>query len=356
MKKVYSKKSWSALIIAISIIVFLTMIMVYFLEKIVPASKTVRWVENSTAAYYQAQSGIEQALLFMSWSQPWAESWATFNPASAPFWYWFTMTASWYNNPPTWLWVWNSEYDSNWMRIWPWEPFQLAFKEWLMQSSNLVMWIRVPNLDWDPSTPTDIEWWTWLVITWSISWNWKTLYSSWGITADEINYAAWRVHAVPWNVVDESSNNYWVRFWLTTRAWNAFDPWYWNPPWNNIFKWDWKDLDWTLWTLLNFYNWAWLFGGWKWLWTAWNPWSDCTWYKCSFKLSVVRSLKSTTWKSIPYLELRFSTMDVWFTPDLLPLQYAVMDSQWYSYWFKRNIHREIKQTTTIEAMDFTIFQ
>jgi hypothetical protein len=40
--------------------------MIYFLDKLVPVAKSVSGIENSTIAYYQAESGIEDALLGMS--------------------------------------------------------------------------------------------------------------------------------------------------------------------------------------------------------------------------------------------------------------------------------------------------
>lgn len=326
------KKKWSAMLIAILVIVFITSLMIYFMEKIVPISKNIKWVENSTAAYYEAQSWVEEALLYMSRDNPVAETWATFN-LSKPIWYSISMSASWTLTPQDWYW--NSEYDSNFNRIWPWEPIQIPIRDNILSSWNIHILLRAPNLDWTCSTSdyTTIMWWTWMIINWILTWSWNTLYSSWWITANMIN----DVKKSNLNS-NECDKQFWIDFYLT-------NPW--TLPNNWILIDNWNDLNWSGWILIDFYNSSGPFV-WKWLWTNW---SVCSWYKCSIKFSIVTPLKNNnTWQSIPYLEYK-----AWIW-NSTPLQYAIIETDWFSRWFKRHTKKEVRQLTTNEALDFTVFQ
>jgi hypothetical protein len=60
MKRLSSQGS--ALIITIFITTILMMIGLYLLEKIIPVSQSVKGIENSNIAYYQAQTAVEAAL------------------------------------------------------------------------------------------------------------------------------------------------------------------------------------------------------------------------------------------------------------------------------------------------------
>lgn len=52
----------SALAISVVIVLLLSLMMAVLLEKIVPASRQVRGIENATLAAYKAESAIETAL------------------------------------------------------------------------------------------------------------------------------------------------------------------------------------------------------------------------------------------------------------------------------------------------------
>ncbi|EKE29848.1 MAG: hypothetical protein ACD_2C00088G0013 [uncultured bacterium (gcode 4)] len=318
--KIRSRRKWSALIITIVVIMLVTIMMIYFLEKIVPISKNVKWIENSTIAYYEAQSWIEQWLLAMSWSNPALEAtWGTLNVNQK---YEYSLGSLTDKIPLEW--EWNSDYskiDLRWNKFWPGDPIQLVYNS-NMQLDNLSIVVRVPNLDWDCSTHVWLDWTGSIMVNWSINWSWMTLNSASWITANQINTyapATW----LPWN-------------WECSWAWAAFT---FNGSGWTINIWNWIDLNWTPKSALAFYNGS-----------LWANWSACNGWKCNIKFSVINNLK-VSGKSIPYLEYRLTT-----SANPIPNQYATINSDWYSYWFKRHIRREMKQLTTNEALDFTVFQ
>lgn len=301
--ELYKNKKWSALMIAIICIVIISTIMIYFLEKLLPIARNIKWIENSTVAYYNALSWIEQSQLFMKTAPVWTESWATYI-TSNPQWYSFQITASGTQIPITW--EWNSEYNSGRNIIWPWQPVQLAI--WEHIDWNLVNFIfKAP--DW--------MWLTWtLASSWIINWQLSGKNSDWTWI---ILYASWENNMIKWsNIINKD-----------TIVLNSKD---------------WFDLNWSGWTFNNFYNASAPFTT-TWLWT------NCNWNECTLKLSIINPLIWTWWQSIPYLEYQISFWSV-----KVPLQYAIINSDWYSYWFKRHIRRTVGQQTTSEALDFTVFQ
>ena len=336
MHKINKRKTWSALIITMVVIMIVTSMMIYFLEKIVPISKNVIWIENSTIAYYEAQSWIEEALLGMSWSNPALEP-SKIATAITSRDYWFQVIATWTQSPRTW--EWNSEFNptNSWYRIWPWEPFQVVINDWidLWNTQHLNIALRTPNLDGDPFTYIDLKASPNPIVSWTVAWSWRVLYSSWWITPAMIT------NNRTYFSNDENSDSYWSRFLLTGSDTAVPDIWLW------------VDLELKQWKFKEFYKSTTPFVG-KWLWTNW---ASCANYKCSIKFSVVAPLIASDWKIIPYLEMRFSvTANSPATPVKLPYRYTIINADGYSYWFKRHISRDIMQQTTNEALDFTIFQ
>lgn len=299
-------KKWSAMMITIFIVLFLTLIMVYFIEKVVPMSRNIVGIENSNMAYYQGQTAIEEALLFMNSDTPRSESWATVTTWNKS--YSFQITASGTTIP--FLWNWNSIYNSDWNRIWPWEPIQLMIPDWIDWSA-VNFYFKVPNLNnwWDAIT---LSWWITLpIINWILSWSGKSLIASWS----QITAATSEIFP---------SNSSWTI---------------------NLASKNWIDLNWSWWTFVQFYDANSPFNATSWL------WNECTNYQCTLKLSIINQLVSTSWEAIPYLEYKIIWLD-----QSIPLQYATINANWISYWFKRNVKREIRQLTTNEALDFTVFQ
>jgi hypothetical protein len=307
MNSRFKDNKWTALIITIVVIVIITMMMVYFLEKIVPVARTVKWVENTTVAYYQAVSWVEAALFEMSSSNP------ALQPTKAAVgWtnYWYSVKASWTKVPLAW--ECNSEFDADWNKIWPWEPAQLVLNNGI-NWANVKTKVKVPNVNWWASA-LNLNWTLW-IINWSLSWNWKSIF------ADGSQIMA--------NLVNSSIDTTLIIADL----------------WNRL----WKDTDENPMSLASFYNST------TWLspWGA-NSWNSCTSYACTLKLSVVNQLMLNTSPPSPISNLEYQ-IDFW-AGAAIPMQYAVISAEWYAYWFKRNIRKEIRQITTNEALDFTIFQ
>ena len=63
MKK---NKEWFGIIIAILIVILISLLAISILDYIVPFSRNTKGIEHSVWAYYQANSGIEEALFHMS--------------------------------------------------------------------------------------------------------------------------------------------------------------------------------------------------------------------------------------------------------------------------------------------------
>jgi len=76
--------------------------------------------------------------------------------------------------------------------------------------------------------------------------------------------------------------------------------------------------------------------------------SDCT---LKLSISAPLTLASTTSPLAPYLEYQFSAGTA-----VVPLQYATITTQGYSAGFQKSITRSIRQQTSSEAADFTVFQ
>lgn len=286
--------------------------MIYFLEKLFPISKNVKWIENWTIAYYNANTAVEEALLFLNTSSPWAET-GSINPSNQPKWFNLQITASGKILPPAW--EWNSDFDKDWNRLAQWEPIQLVFDkdvDW----SQVKFYFKVPDIWW---TAISLSWWVdYPIINWALSWSWKTFFASWSqimATSSEIASSTGSS-----SVVD-----------LSTRAW--------------------IDLNWSWWTFIQFYKSSLPFTNITWL---WSDGADCSGYKCTLKLSIINPLiSSVDNETIPYLEYR---IDMWTNTNLLPLQYAIIKTDGFSYGFKKSIRKEVRQTTINEALDFTVFQ
>lgn len=321
MKNLKKFSTWSAIVVAIGIILFMSMLMIYFIEKIVPTAKNIKWVENWTAAYYKAQSWVEEAMLSMARTNPAAESNLGFNSTTKVSWYWYSMTASWKTIPASWKW--NSYYDANFSRLAMWEPLQiLIWKDFNFTTAKF--YFRIPAIKW--TTNITLSWWTTTpIINWILSWNSNSLFSSW----------AFQIHQKNWVLFDINDSN------ILEAAMNPV----------NFNTRQWIDLAGKAGTVSDFYNSLWNYTT-TWL---WNPlWTSCWSYWCTLKLSIITPLVTPTGNPIPFLEYKID-LNAWVTTNL-PMQYIEINSDWYSYWFKRHIKREVRQITTSEALDFTIFQ
>ena len=85
------------------------------------------------------------------------------------------------------------------------------------------------------------------------------------------------------------------------------------------------------------------------------PGLNCTVNKCTLKLSIIAPLllSSPANTSAPYLEYQITVAG---GNPAIPLQYATISTQGYSAGFRKDITKSIRQLTTNEAADFTVFQ
>jgi len=170
------------------IVILITLLAFLILEYIIPFGRNVKGIENSSKAYYKAQSWIEQALLFKSLSTTttWASTWVLNNLTftNQPVAYSYNIAGNGNILPPAW--EWNSEYDDEWNTIAPGQPIQLEIGN---LTPELDWWearfyFRIPDIG---ATNRELEWWDGAIINWQI-WSSNDLLSASGswITADEI--------------------------------------------------------------------------------------------------------------------------------------------------------------------------
>ncbi|MCK9272380.1 hypothetical protein M0P65_02425 [Candidatus Gracilibacteria bacterium] len=138
-----NNKNGSALIIAIFVTMIITIIGIFLLNKIIPLSKNVKGIENSNIAYYNANSGVEEALLYMSSSDPSRETTGTGgNTVSS---YNYKLTANTSIIPLSG--EGNSEYDKNFNKIGIGQPIQLVINNNSISWNNVIFNFKVPDLN-----------------------------------------------------------------------------------------------------------------------------------------------------------------------------------------------------------------
>jgi hypothetical protein len=295
MKK--NNKKWFSLIIAMGLVVVMSLAAVFILDYIIPFSKNVSWLENSSKAYYQANIWIENALLEISQNDFGFESLNNLeNNTTAVIDSGYAIVANGSSLPP--VWEGNSEYDHDRNRISPGKPIQLevwngSVADW----NNFGLFMRVPDLNENGynangSNTDEVVDSLWPIIYWQLS------------SVDNILFAT--------GSSLESSEIQW----FTQSLW-----------WRNG-----QTLDGTLMDFDDYYS------------------NNCwVWKKCSLKLSVINELK-TNGIQIPYLEWRI------FTHGSIALRYAKISASWQSYGYRKDIQIKIPQQTVNEAFDLTIFQ
>ena len=300
MKK---NKEWFGIIIAILIVILISLLAISILDYIVPFSRNTKGIEHSVWAYYQANSGIEEALFHMREES--YEVWDELTTSSV----WtvssnFSIVATWSRLPP--IGKWNSEFDNDWNKVRVWDPIQLELGKGMLDVidwSNINFYFRVPNLDNLSSSAETMSWGTTPIITWSFSANTTT-----------INAAGTYVEA---NDICNSKDSC-----------GAID----------FSSKQWVDLDGNETNderIENFYG----------------IHCDTISEKCTFKLSVVNALETIAGTSIPYIEWYID-----FGSKTVPLRYTVIDTQWKSYGFRKDLKVSVPQQTVSEAFDFTVFQ
>jgi len=305
MKNLKDKKAFS-IVIAIWLVLVMNLLVLYILEYMVPYSKNVKWIENSSNAFYQAENSIEEWLYFFSTRWTWTIK--EFADKTKPFssWSWVTYkystTSSWNTIPYNW--EWNSEYDSTFNKISQWDSIQLKVWKWVKinwSSSSTKIFFQVPTI-WSSTT---LSWWSLPIINWQLSsdtGNWNTLNAkgSW-ITANDIDWTDININNFQWVDLNWNEDTIYMKFWKYYE-----DHCYWTNSW------------------------------------------------CTLKFSIINKLEldNTEKTPIPYLEYKF----ILNSTKKVPLRYSRIKASWKSYGFQKNLEVRVPQQTTNEAFDFTVFQ
>jgi hypothetical protein len=297
-------KTWFSLIISMMLVIVIILMAIVVLEIAVPFSRNIKWIENSSNAYYQANTWVEWALRFISQKDVWSENAQIYLWKSLD--YKYRIEATWSISPVPWRW--DSDFDKDWSKISWWSPVQMEVWFWKITftSTDPVAYFRVPNFS------ISSWWWqltlswsnTYSIVNWQLSWVWddKTLNATWSyLKADK---------------VCKSNDN-------PCGVWLKFD--------NSLIG---LDLAWLEHGFKSFYN--------------TNCWA---WNSCILKLSVINKLELTTSSTpIPYLEWK---ADFW---SKVPTRTADVTVSWKSYWFRKDINVWVPQKTLIDSFDFTVFQ
>ncbi len=288
-----NKKAFS-LVIAMWLVLITSLLAFTILEFIVPFSRDIKWIENSTKSYYQANNWIERWLYFFSKRTDSQSRTELTRAYSVNIDYKFSTTSSGVVIPATWKW--NSSFNKDWDTLSVSDPIQLLI--WYAFISNLATLridFRVPDLNNDLILWETLDWTTTPMVNWQLISETDTLnsLSTTVFTADNIN--SWDM-AFSWlngkKVSDSSTVSFATFFWT----------------------------------------------------------NNCNTNKCILKISVIDDLK--TWsKTIPFLEWKITT---W--ANSLPLRYSTVESIWKSNWFSKNLQIRVPQETVSEAFDFTVFQ
>jgi hypothetical protein len=308
-----NNKNAFSIVLAMILTLIMSLMALYLIDYIIPFSKNVKWIENVSKAYYQAESWIEESLYYLK-NNFWTDNTKTFIATKAID-YESKLVALWTVLPVAWQW--NSEFDSDFNRLRIWEPIQLKVWNNRLVSGDwddIEFTFRIPDLDNNnnDNEKFDVAINDNFIINWQlISSDWL-LNSSWSlITYKDINdgFAKKMFQSSP--LFSNSLNNDYI---------------------------SWSDLNNNSDNFQTFYS------------------NKCwAWKECILKMSVINKLEalfSSKIVPIPYLEWKIY-LDNW---KKIPLRYSQIHSDWKSYWFKKSLDVKIPQQTVNEAFDFTVFQ
>lgn len=322
MKNTKDNKKWFSIVLAMWITIVISLIAILILEFIIPFSRNIKGVENGTVAYYWAYSWIEESIWDLHQKGIWralVDSWMWVNAT----WSQFILSSTTSTIPP--VWKWNSEYHSDWNRLDPNNPLQLALvdnsgNKIAVDFTNTLFTFRVPDInnDWDYTNDGTLSWSTEPIINWILSW--EDTIGWWGtpviLNADNSELIV--------------SNN--INWWTKT-------PWAITIWWKNG-----QNLDWDPCTIDTFYK------------------DTCWWvagieYNPTLKLSIIDELIVNPWSvRIPYIEYQIQVRNSSSNPIAIPGRYSQISTAWKSYWYKKTLDIKVPQTSTNQAFDFAVFQ
>lgn len=322
MKK--NKKAVS-LIIVMWIVLVTWLLAITIIELIIPFSRSVSGMENSSKAYYLANAWVEDWLLKLkkeyeiidrnpSWSKVFdiTTYWSDRNVSKDKIFSELKMKIFWNIEPENWKW--DSDYDNNkiYNIISVWNPIQMDIT-WI-NPNNFQIYFKVPTIN---------------RLTYKLEDNNK-IYINWQVTSEN-----WFLNSV--SKVERLVESWTWPFWSKVLIWNNINNF--SIPHNlNLFHWiDNNDEPKKFQTFFN---------------------SNCTWWKkCILKFSIANELiwihptDSTKKTILPYLEWR--TSYTWWN---FKLRYSTIESTWKSNNFVKKLEVKVPQATVNEAFDFTVFQ
>ena len=303
--------SWFSIVMALLLTIVMVLLVLYILEYIIPYSKNVKSIENSSNAFYQAESWVEERLYhFKDRLSDAIDSNDFIDDTSVVF--TSDSVSSAHDSlsmgdtiPPTW--EGNSAFSGSFNIINAWNPIQLevwwlAYTDW----DDIEFIFQIPNIDRDTARDSFLPW-SVAIINWQLSWNWDTLNAEWS-----------------WILTNDFSSGV-----LTTELFDGATS---NMNSSSIQYDAWQILTGTPRDFKTFYN------------------TNCGW-SCILKMSVINELKVTGNKSIPYLEYQID-----FNWNDVPLRFSRIKADWKSYWFQKSLEVRVPQQTTNQAFDFTVFQ
>lgn len=296
-------RNWSALIVALVIMTLLTMMSTVFFEKIYRFSQRSEWIENSNIAYYKSLGIIEEAL-FTGWVDkytPWNiannSRGSTNNSGSK-----ITVNTGGVLMPLSGKW--NSPYNKDYNIISLGQPVQIVIPQGI-NWSNVNFEFRVPIILGNTST--------------GVAWASSSGYVLWTLASSGVSlFASGETNIFKWSELNQPNMKI-ALFMGTTNSGSSqsFQSFYNNPPY--------------------------LGDG--------TSWGKCTWFKCTLKLSLIRSVPTTDGRSMSFLE--YQIKDFWTT---IPSQYIDIHAEGYAYWFLRSRDLQFPQITTNTALDFAVLQ
>ena len=295
-----------SLVIAMGLSLIIVLMALVVINYIIPFSREIKWVENSSASYYEVNSWFEDAMWFVTQNPLWSSTWKTYS-SSKDFIY--NIISTWSLVPA--LWRWNSDFDKNWNKVSTWKPIQMEVWNWRISdfSTPPKAYFRVPNLS--NSAWLTLSWWAVLsIISWQISSPKEAL------NANTTSYL-YANKVCTSDISDAScigSTN--------------------NIIFNNSLNW--LKISWVWQSFQNFYS------------------QNCnsSWSWCTLKLSVVNPIVLTTNNTpLPFLEWKIN-----FWNSSVPDRYVNISISWKSSLFQKSMDVFVPQKTLLDSFDFAVFQ
>lgn len=243
MKK---NNGWFSIVIWMALMILIVLSAYVILAYIIPFMKSVKGVENTSGAYYQAYGWIEEALYHTKTRWNLTTETGSFMPVTAT-WFSFQTFSSGTSIPQAWYG--NSEYSSGHNMISQTEPIQLEIGNNVL---NLSSW----DISFDFQVPA--------------------------FTGGALTLSGTNTPMINWILASESDTLYASGTWVTTNIINTFNAW-------QIKDKDGITLSWNTPDFQSFY--------------ANNCWTHSG---CILKMSVINDLFLTSGAKIPYLEYQIS--------------------------------------------------